>query len=31
VLAPFAPPVLAAAVRAGETRLIDNIPLEEDA
>ena len=29
-LAPFAPPVLAAAVRAGETRLIDNIPLEED-
>jgi len=30
VLAPFAPPVLAAAVRAGETRLIDNIPLEED-
>ena len=31
VLAPFAPPVLAAAVRAGETRLIDNIPLEEEA
>jgi pantoate--beta-alanine ligase len=31
VLAPFTPPVLAAAVRAGETRLIDNIPLEEDA
>jgi len=31
VVAPFAPPVLAAAVRAGETRLIDNIPLEEDA
>jgi len=31
VLAPFAPPVLAAAVRAGETLLIDNIPLEEDA
>ena len=30
-LAPFAPPVLAAAVRAGETRLIDNIPLEEEA
>jgi pantoate--beta-alanine ligase len=30
-VAPFDPPVLAAAVRAGETRLIDNIPLEEDA
>jgi pantoate--beta-alanine ligase len=28
--APFAPPVLAAAVRVGATRLIDNVPLEED-
>ena len=30
VLAPFAPPVLAAAVHVGTTRLIDNVPLEED-
>ena len=30
-VAPFDPPVLAAAVRAGETRLIDNSPLEEEA
>ena len=30
VVAPFDPPVLAAAVRAGDTRLIDNAPLEED-
>ena len=30
-VAPFDPPVLAAAVRVGETRLIDNVPLEEDA
>jgi pantoate--beta-alanine ligase len=29
-LAPFAPPVLAAAVRVGGTRLIDNVPLEEE-
>ena len=29
-IAPFDPPVLAAAVRVGSTRLIDNIPLEED-
>ena len=29
--APFSPPVLAAAVRAGSTRLIDNVPLEEEA
>ena len=28
-VASFDPPVLAAAVRVGETRLIDNIPLEE--
>jgi len=28
-VAPFHPPVLAAAVRVGSTRLIDNIPLEE--
>jgi pantoate--beta-alanine ligase len=28
-VAPFNPPVLAAAVRVGSTRLIDNIPLEE--
>ena len=28
-IAPFHPPVLAAAVRVGSTRLIDNIPLEE--
>jgi pantoate--beta-alanine ligase len=28
-VAPFDPPVLAAAVRVGTTRLIDNIPLEE--
>lgn len=27
-LAPFSPPVLAAAVRIGHTRLIDNVPLE---
>lgn len=30
-IAPFDPPVLAAAVRVGSTRLIDNIPLEEEA
>jgi pantoate--beta-alanine ligase len=30
-IAPFDPPVLAAAVRVGSTRLIDNAPLEEDA
>jgi pantothenate synthetase len=30
VVAPFEPPVLAAAVRVGETRLIDNAPLEEE-
>jgi pantoate--beta-alanine ligase len=29
VVAPFDPPVLAAAVRIGSTRLIDNVPLEE--
>jgi pantoate--beta-alanine ligase len=29
-VAPFDPPVLAAAVRIGGTRLIDNVPLEED-
>jgi pantoate--beta-alanine ligase len=29
-LAPFDPPVLAAAVRVGSTRLIDNVPLEGD-
>jgi pantoate--beta-alanine ligase len=28
-IAPFDPPVLAAAVRVGKTRLIDNVPLEE--
>ncbi len=28
--APFVPPVLAAAVRVGDTRLIDNVPLEEE-
>jgi pantoate--beta-alanine ligase len=28
-VAPFDPPVLAAAVRVGSTRLIDNVPLEE--
>ena len=30
LLAPFDPPVLTAAVRVGTTRLIDNVPLEED-
>ena len=30
VLAPFDPPTLAAAVRVGSTRLIDNLPLEEE-
>jgi pantoate--beta-alanine ligase len=29
-VAPFHPPVLAAAVRVGPTRLIDNVPLEEE-
>jgi pantoate--beta-alanine ligase len=29
-VAPFAPPTLAAAVRVGTTRLIDNVPLEEE-
>ena len=29
--APFDPPILAAAVRVGSTRLIDNVPLEGDA
>ncbi len=29
-IAPFDPPVLAAAIRVGATRLIDNVPLEED-
>lgn len=29
-VAPFDPPVLAAAVRVGRTRLIDNVPLEEE-
>jgi len=28
-IAPFDPPVLAAAVRVGSTRLIDNVPLQE--
>ena len=28
-LAPFDPPVLAAAVRVGSVRLIDNVPLQE--
>jgi pantoate--beta-alanine ligase len=28
--AAFDPPVLAAAVRVGETRLIDNVPLQEE-
>jgi pantoate--beta-alanine ligase len=28
-LAPFDPPVLAAAVRIGSTRLIDNVPLDQ--
>ncbi len=28
-LAPFDPPVLAAAVRVGPVRLIDNVPLQE--
>jgi pantoate--beta-alanine ligase len=28
-IAPFDPPVLAAAIRVGSTRLIDNVPLEE--
>jgi pantoate--beta-alanine ligase len=30
-IAPFDPPVLAAAVRVGSTRLIDNVPLDEGA
>ena len=30
VVAPFDPPTLAAAVRAGSTRLIDNVPLDEE-
>lgn len=30
-VAPFDPPVLAAAVRAGTTRLIDNVPIEAEA
>jgi hypothetical protein len=30
-VAPFDPPVLAGAVRVGETRLIDNVPLKGDA
>jgi pantoate--beta-alanine ligase len=30
VVAPFDPPTLAAAVRVGSTRLIDNVPLEEE-
>ena len=30
-VAPFDPPVLAAAVRVGAVRLIDNVPLEEEA
>lgn len=30
-IAPFDPPVLAAAVRVGSTRLIDNVPLEREA
>lgn len=29
-LTPFTPPVIAAAVRVGSTRLIDNLPLEEE-
>jgi pantothenate synthetase len=29
-VAPFDPPVLAAAVRVGRVRLIDNVPLEGD-
>ena len=29
-IAPFDPPTLAAAVRVGDTRLIDNVPLEEE-
>ena len=29
-VAPFDPPTLAAAVRAGATRLIDNVPLDEE-
>jgi pantoate--beta-alanine ligase len=29
-VAPFDPPVLAAAVRVGKTRLIDNVPLEQE-
>ena len=29
-VAPFDPPALAAAVRVGSTRLIDNVPLEEE-
>ncbi len=29
-VAPFDPPTLAAAVRAGSTRLIDNVPIEEE-
>ena len=29
-VAPFDPPTLAAAVRAGSTRLIDNVPLDEE-
>ena len=29
-VAPFTPPTLAAAVRAGSTRLIDNVPIEEE-
>jgi pantoate--beta-alanine ligase len=29
-IAPFRPPVLAAAVRVGSTRLIDNVPLKGD-
>ena len=29
-IAPFDPPTLAAAVRVGTTRLIDNVPLEEE-
>ena len=28
-IAPYDPPVLAAAVRVGRTRLIDNVPLDE--
>jgi pantoate--beta-alanine ligase len=29
-VAPFDPPVLAAAVRVGSTRLIDNVPLDDE-